>query len=744
MKRAIVIARKNAKAFAVSSDEAIPFSRPLLRDTHNIIQRFVTGNDVFILMACLAIFLFPFKVLAQEQQQQQPQQLPQEAQDKQEEALEQLTEQDENQRLDYDNLVDLANILSRHPINLNKADQNDFRALMDLQLLNEIQINAILNYREQMGNFISIFELQAVPYLDVPTIRSILPFVTVTTDIGATRISVSELLAKGDYTLLMRGSQILEEQKGYSPSDSNSTSRYLGSPLNLYTRYRYTYGTKFGYGITGQKDAGEQFFTGTQKQGFDFYSAHVFYRGNGFIKNAVIGDYTVNFGEGLILGSGYGVYKSSYITSIKNGGRPLRAYTSVDEYNFFRGGAITAGSRHLNVTIFGSYKKIDGNIVTIDTIDENNTVTSIGGDGYHRTESEVADKNTVTQKAYGANIEYTKRTFSAGGTIFHTDFSVPVEPTYQPYNIYAFRGDQLNNYGAHFTWQYRNFNFFGEGALSDPGGLGGITGLLVSVDPRVDLAFVYRNYTKDFYSAYANAFGESSTNTNEKGFYSGIVIRPARGWELDVYADLFQKPWLAYQVDAPSIGTDFLAQLNYRPNKIFSMYIRWRDKSKQQNSTLNDEPLDYVVNTEQQNFRFHLEYKATPSFTFRSRAEWVFFKAEKVAPAHGFLVYQDVIFKEMHFPLQLTGRFCLFDGDTYDARLYTYESDVLYVYSVPSFYNRGIRWYLMARYSVTRGVDLWVRFAQTYYSNINTIGSGLDEINGNTKSELKAELRLRF
>lgn len=87
MKRATVIARKNAKAFAVSFDEAIPFSRPLLRDTHNIIQRFVTGNDVFILMACLAIFLFPFKVLAQEQQQQQPQQLPQEAQDKQEEAL---------------------------------------------------------------------------------------------------------------------------------------------------------------------------------------------------------------------------------------------------------------------------------------------------------------------------------------------------------------------------------------------------------------------------------------------------------------------------------------------------------------------------------------------------------------------------------------------------------------------------------------------------------------------------------
>jgi DNA uptake protein ComE-like DNA-binding protein len=700
--------------------------------------------ELFILITCFFVFGTLHQSIAQEEPKQQQQQLPQETQEKQEEALEQLSGQDETQRLDYDNLVDLATLLSRHPLNLNRVDQSDLRALMDLQLLNEIQINSILKYREQMGNFISIYELQAVPYLDVPTIRAILPFVTVTTDIGAAKIPMSELLARGDYTILVRASQILEEQKGYSPSDSNSTSRYLGSPLNLYTRYRYTYGTKFGYGITGQKDAGEQFFNGTQKQGYDFYSAHAFYRGNGFVKNAVIGDYTVNFGEGLILGSGYGVYKSSYITSIKNSSRPLRAYTSVDEFNFFRGGAVTAGSKHLNVTLFGSYKKIDGNIVTVDTIDENNTVTSIGGDGYHRTESEVADKNTVTQRAYGANIEYAKRTFSAGGTFFHTDFSVPIEPTYQPYNIYAFRGDQLSNYGAHFTWQYRNFNFFGEGALSDPGGFGGVAGLLMSVDRRVDLALLYRNYAKDFYSAYANAFGESSTNTNERGLYAGIVIRPARGWELNAYADFFKKPWLAYQVDAPSLGTDFLLQLNYKPSKVFSMYFRYRDKSKQQNSSLNDEPLDYVVSTEQQNFRFHFEYKASPSFTFRSRAEWVLFEEEKVTPAHGFLVYQDVIFRQLRFPLQLTGRFCLFDGDTYDSRIYAYENEVLYVYSVPAFYNRGIRWYLMARYTVTRGVDLWVRYAQIYYTNIDVIGNGLDEINGNTKSELKAELRLRF
>jgi len=700
-------------------------------------------NDALTFFLCLILFFLSQFSFAQEIPYPPPPP-QQQIEDKQQETLEQITEQNENQKLDYDNIIDLANTLHRHPINLNKATAQDLQALMDLQLLNQIQINSIINYRKELGDFISIYELEAVPYLDVETIKSILPYVTIGEKTTATKASLGEILTKGDYTLLIRGSQILEQQQGYTPADSNSTSRYLGSPLSLYARYRYVYGTKFGYGITGQKDAGEEFFKGSQPQGFDFYSAHIFYRGNGFVKGAVLGDYTLNFGEGLILGSGYGVYKSSFITSIKNSGRPLRAYTSTNEFNFFRGAAATVGSKHVNATLFGSYKKIDGNIVSIDTVSEDVTVTTIGGDGYHRTQSELDNKNTVTQKAFGGNLEYLTHGFSAGGTFFHTDFSSMINPTYQPYNIYAFRGDALNDYGLHFSWQYKNFNFFGEGAKSDPGGLGGVTGLLLSVDPKVDLAFVYRNYGKDFHSIYANAFGESSTNTNEKGLYSGIVIRPTSVLEIDAYADLFQKPWLAYQIDAPSLGSDYLIQLNYHPNKVFAMYLRWRDKTKAQNSSLNDEPLDYVVSTNQQNIRFDLEYKASAAIALHSRAEWVSFKEQSVSAVHGFLAFQDVTYNVPDVHLQLTGRFCIFDGDDYDARIYAYESDVLYTYSVPSFYNQGIRWYLMARYSLTRGVDLWLRFAQTYYSNVDVIGSGLDVINGNTKSELKAELRLRF
>ncbi|MEZ4759397.1 MAG: hypothetical protein R2810_06365 [Flavobacteriales bacterium] len=51
---------------------------------------------------------------------------------------------------------------------------------------------------------------------------------------------------------------------------------YLGPSYKLYTRYRFRYRQNISFGITAEKDEGEEFFTGAQPDGFDFYSAHLF------------------------------------------------------------------------------------------------------------------------------------------------------------------------------------------------------------------------------------------------------------------------------------------------------------------------------------------------------------------------------------------------------------------------------------------------------------------------------------
>ncbi|MDB5240154.1 MAG: hypothetical protein JWP57_779, partial [Spirosoma sp.] len=79
-----------------------------------------------------------------------------------------------------------------------------------------------------------------------------------------------------------------------------------------------------------------------------------------------------------------------------------------------------------------------------------------------------------------------------------------------------------------------------------------------------------------------------------------------------------------------------------------------------------------------------------------------------------------------------------------DSRQYVYERDVLYAFSFPAYFNRGVRHYLLAQYSLNRHLDLWVRWARTDYTNIETVGSGLDQINAPHKSEIKMQMRWRF
>ncbi len=55
-----------------------------------------------------------------------------------------------------------------------------------------------------------------------------------------------------------------------------------------------------------------------------------------------------------------------------------------------------------------------------------------------------------------------------------------------------------------------------------------------------------------------------------------------------------------------------------------------------------------------------------------------------------------------------------------------------------------MRFYTNVNYDVNKKLSFWFRFAQTLFKNKDNIGSGLDEINGNTRSEIKMQMRYVF
>ena len=72
------------------------------------------------------------------------------------------------------------------------------------------------------------------------------------------------------------------------------------------------------------------------------------------------------------------------------------------------------------------------------------------------------------------------------------------------------------------------------------------------------------------------------------------------------------------------------------------------------------------------------------------------------------------------------------------------EKNVLYAFSMPSFYYKGMRVAVNARYELNKHIILQAKYGTTHYFNRDKISSALEEIDGSTKSDLYLQLRLKF
>jgi hypothetical protein len=402
----------------------------------------------------------------------------------------------------------------------------------------------------------------------------------------------------------------------------------------------------------------------------------------------------------------------------------------------------------IEVTTFYSRNKVDANIDYSDsTIAQGEvlSVTSMQQTGFHRTINELEDKDAITKQIIGGHVAYTTRRLNFGFTGVHNEINADFNPNLQVYNQFRNTKSKQTNLGVDYNWIYKNFNFFGEYSQSIDAGKAYVAGALINLDSRLVFSVLYRNYDRDFNPIASTAIGENSTNENEKGLYFGIVAKPLNKFTISAYYDQFVFPWLKYQINAPSNGYQYLTQLAYKPSKKLEMYIRVKERRKYENTDLDlTEGIDYTVYRKQTNYRYNLSYQVSPSIKLKSRVELINSHLEETPTEVGYLIYQDVVYQSLKSPFSFSFRYGIFDTDTYNARIYAYENDVLYAFSIPAYYNRGTRTYLTVRYKIRRGLDIWLRYGLTYYDNVDVISSGLEEIQGNTKSEVKAQIRFKF
>ncbi|MFT7102438.1 MAG: hypothetical protein ACJAYA_001005, partial [Bacteroidia bacterium] len=661
---------------------------------------------------------------------------------------EQLGEGDEG--LDFNTLLDDLLYFSEHPINMNNTTPNE---LAQLPMLDDISIANLMGHIETNGKLLNIYELQGVKGFSVSQIRQIEPFIKVSDNPDATSFSFREMIKEGTHELILRYQQVLDPQEGYSAIEDSVLAespnrRYLGSSQKYYARYRFKYSNKVSWGLTMEKDAGEEFFKGSMKQGFDFYSGHLFVSNMGVLKSAALGDFQAQFGQGLVFWSGLAFGKSSDGVSIKRSAQGLRPYTSVDENRFLRGGGTTLKFGKVEITAFGSYKLMDANVsATTDTLTEQEeTVSSIFSSGFHRTPGELEDRQSIAETVYGGNVSYKSRRLSIGITAIGYQYSKNIQRSDALYNINEFSGKQNSNYGLDYSYIWKNFHFFGEFALSQNLGFATINGVFMTIDPRVTITAMVRHLQPKYQALYANAVTENSRMNNETGYYLGFNIAPFKNWYLNGFFDVFRFPWLRFQVNGLSFGYETIGQLIYRPSKTFEVYFRFRQKNRQINepSTFNQEPIRGTEDELRNYYRINLSYKLGKSIKLKNRIEYSRYKRGERGVEQGFMIYQDVVYKALSFPVSFSARLAYFDTETYNARIYAYESDVLYGYSFPAYYNRGMKAYLVLRYSIHRNIDAWFRVSNLFWSDREEIGSGLETISGKSRTDIKVQVRFKF
>jgi hypothetical protein len=391
---------------------------------------------------------------------------------------------------------------------------------------------------------------------------------------------------------------------------------------------------------------------------------------------------------------------------------------------------------------------IDGNItISEDTLAEDEeAVSSIFSSGFHRTPGELQDRQSISEAVYGGNVSFRNKRLSLGITAVGYQFSKPIQRSDNLYNIFEFSGKQNSNFGLDYSYIFRNFHFFGEFAMSQNLGFATTHGLFMTIDPRVTVTVMARHFQPKYQALYANAVTENSRMNNETGYYLGFSITPFRGWYLRGFFDVFRFPWLRYQTNGLSFGYEAIGQLGYRPSRNLEIYFRFRQKNRQLNeqAALSESAIRGIEDELRTYYRLNLQFKFNKELKLRSRVEYSRYRRGERDAEQGFMMYQDIIYNPKNFPLSFSTRLAYFDTETFNSRIFAFENDVLYAYSFPSYYYRGVRAYLTLRYRIYKGIDAWFRVANTFYSNRDNVGSGLEETPSNHRTDIKVQLRFKF
>ncbi len=643
-----------------------------------------------------------------------------------ERVLEELTQDAEDSQL-----VELLNDLLDNPLDLNAATVEE---LQQLPGITSVLAFRIVQFRSEKS-FVDVRDVLAVEGMSWELFERIRPFIRVQPPLTQT-----PSVRLGALRYRTRSSRDLQTRKGFAEGT------YVGSPLKMYHRLiarSNDLSTFVGFeparlvrhesfvevGLVTEKDAGERSWN-------DFTAGYLRFHSPPLGSRLIVGDYVVEAGEGLVYWRASGFGKGSEVISgVQKGGGGIRPYASTDENSFFRGVAAEMRLFGFTLTALYSSKAIHA------SLDEVGRITSFNGSGLFRTQSELRGKNASREKMFGFLItSYPLSGAKVGVAFTRSSFNHPAWLS----GDFGLRGTETGAYGINLAYTRPAIGASMELARDLQGSVAGIAAVVFRPVRGLEVAMHGRHYPERFLSLHAFAFGESGgPPNNENGLYIGLRARPTASVSLSAYLDHFRFPWRTFRTGFPSSGQDVLTILDMRLTEKLSASLQYKRKRKERDETIPTITGGLQRRSglrSQHNFRTSFELNASITFRWRSRFEWVNVRyAASGVRERGFLAYQDIrLYPALKWLLH--ARAIVFHTDSFDSRLYEFETDVPGSFSNPALFGKGYRWYVATRYEVATFLDLWMKYSITVKEGVKVISSGTNEIRGDVDNRLTLQL----
>jgi hypothetical protein len=593
-----------------------------------------------------------------------------------------------------------------NPLNINLVSEQEMQSSL---LFTSIQIADFIAYRKQIGTFQSILELQTIPSWDLEFLRRTQDFLIcslTTPRWWKPSSSTHQILFKTDWTA--------ETKKGFTDPDLKSRVRYVGDRTNQTLRYRGQLNSNLRLGFLLQKDAGEKDLS-------DFSSGFIEFKSKGRIEKIILGDFVNQWGQGLVQSGGFSLGKS--FESIKAtqkfhlGGL---AYSSSTEYGFYRGINTTIKlSEYLRIQAFASFRNLDATTGT-DSLGQPFLQSRVE-DGFHRTSSEISHKNAMQERTLGANLVYSARSFPFVlqlNSVF-THWSLP-KPEGSGYKKAEWSGQTLRNYSVSFQYPFRNVRLVGEFAYAGKQRYSILQSGATSVSKKTDLSYLFRLYSSGYFSPTSNGLSENSENLNEIGLFLGHSYQINRQWRLSSFVDYFHFPGPKYQVSQPNTsGWEILSRLIWEKRHRARGFIQGKWTRKEEKDLLQISLDGHYVAIK--SWDFHLRLMAT-----------------QTGSKKGYLLLQDTKWDRGKWGIQY--RLVWVNSPSYDTRLYAYEPGVPFSFLLPAYFGKAWKTNLVVIYQGNREIQLALKWARINYTDRMEIGSSLDLIEGDQKTDITLQM----